>query len=369
MDKKSIKYRGVLFEDSIENYLYRETASICQFLHFLCIEDISQYVERTVYTNKRWHFKYNVSSMIKLFIVKCFRNLSYEKTVSSLTEEEAIMLSFCDKNGQIRLPSAGTLHHFVKYRLGEDGVNELIIMVGEKILKSSKLKDAKIDSTPLEASRYDKYADYNPHYKCKMDKAHITMIGTYPVFMTYTNGLSSDSTELIKHIHALKKMEANIEFYAADGAYDSFQNNADIWYHLNAKPIISYSCDAVLHKEGEVERIDHWVNKMWKLGGEVHTKIENKLKFLYENGRQEQVGMYLRNQNILDELFWELYKKRVECEKVHGHMKDTMNFDVRRIRVESRALYSLLNFVSYQLLVLTELQNKVKLRNSFGRLF
>ena len=124
-----------------------------------------------------------------------------------------------------------------------------------------------------------------------------------------------------------------------------------------------------MHKEGEVERIDHWVNKMWKLGGEVHTKIENKLKFLYENGRQEQVGMYLRNQNILDELFWELYKKRVECEKVHGHMKDTMNFDVRRIRVESRALYSLLNFVSYQLLVFTELQNKVKLRNSFGRLF
>jgi hypothetical protein len=65
----------------------------------------------------------------------------------------------------------------------------------------------------------------------------------------------------------------------------------------------------------------------------------------------------------------ELYKKRGECEKVHGHMKDTMNFDVRRIRVESSALYSLLNFVSYQLLVFTELQNKVKLRNSFGRLF
>ncbi len=50
-------------------------------------------------------------------------------------------------------------------------------------------------------------------------------------------------------------------------------------------------------------------------------------------------------------------------------MKDMMNFDARRIRVESRALYSLLNFVFYHLLVLTELQNEVKLRNSFGRLF
>jgi hypothetical protein len=153
MAQKYIEYKGVLFEDSIENYLSRETASICQFLHFLSIEDISQYIELTVYTNKLWHFKYNVSSMIKLFIVKCFRNPSYEKTVSSLTEEEAILLSFCDQNGQIRLPSAGTLHHFVKYRFGQDGVNELMIMVGEKIFKNSKLKDAKINSTFLEASR------------------------------------------------------------------------------------------------------------------------------------------------------------------------------------------------------------------------
>ncbi len=93
--------------------------------------------------------------MIKLFVVKCFRNLSFDKTVSSLTEEEAILLSFFDENGQIKLPSGGTLHHFVKYRLGEEGVNEIMMMLGEKILKLSSEKEAKIDSTPLEASRYD----------------------------------------------------------------------------------------------------------------------------------------------------------------------------------------------------------------------
>jgi hypothetical protein len=39
--------------------------------------------------------------------------------------------------------------------------------------KSSKLsqeKKAKIAFTSLRASRYDKHADYNPHYECKMDK-------------------------------------------------------------------------------------------------------------------------------------------------------------------------------------------------------
>lgn len=369
MRKTDIIYKGVLFKDSFENYLNKESVSICQFLHFLCIEDISKHVECTYYTNKYWHFKYNVSSLIKLFIVKCFRKLSYDKTISSLTKEEAIMLSFYDINGQIKLPSGGTLHHFIKYRLGEKGINDIMMFLGEKISKLSSEKDAKIDSTPLEASRYDKYADYNTHYGCKMDKAHITMVGTYPVFMTHTNGVAGDSPELIKHIEALKKMNADIESYSADGGYDSFVNHSEIWYHLNAKPIISYASNSVINQEGKEERIDHWVNKKWKMGGNVHAPMKEKLKFLYEIGRIEQVGMYLRNQNISDKLFQALYKKRAECEKIHGHIKQVVKFDIRRTRNGSKRFYSLLNFVAYQLLVLTELQNKVENGNSFGRYF
>jgi len=369
MAKKSIMYGGVLFEDSIENYLNRESASICQFLHFLCIDDISKHVERAYYANNSWHYKYSISSMIKLFIVMCFRQLSYEKTVVSLTEEEAILLAFYDDEGIIRLPSPKTLHHFVKYRLGEDGMNEIMMLVGERILKLAQIKEAKIDSTPLEASRYDKYADYNSHYGCKMDKAHITMVGTYPVFMTHTNGNAGDSPELIKHIEALKRMNADIDFYSADTGYKAFVNHAYIWYHFDARPVIAYPKNAVISKEGKIDRIDHWVNKMWEMGGDVHASIEDKLKFLYENGRLEQVGKYLRNQNMTDRLFNSLYKKRGECEPKHGHIKDVVKFDVRRVRVMSRKLYSLMSFVSYQLLVLTELQNEFTKRNSFGRFY
>ena len=129
-----------------------------------------------------------------------------------------------------------------------------MMLLGEKILKLSPEKEAKIDSTPLEASRYNKHADYNPHYECKMDKAHITMVGTYPVFMTHTKGVASDSPELINHIEALKKMNADLELYSADGGYDSFLNHSDIWYHLDAKPIISYPSNAVINQEGEKEK-------------------------------------------------------------------------------------------------------------------
>src|SRR5664280_1241981 len=118
--------------------------------------------------------------------------------------------------------------------------------------------------------------------------------------------------------------------------------------------------NAVINKERENERIDHWVNKNWNIGGDVHAPMEDKLIFLYEIGRRKQVGMYPRNQNILDKLFQAMYKKRAECEKIHGHIKQVVKFDIRRTRNGSKKLYSLLNFVAYQLLVLAELQNKVE---------
>ncbi|CAD6492870.1 MAG: hypothetical protein CHKLHMKO_00360 [Candidatus Argoarchaeum ethanivorans] len=294
----------------------------------------------------------------------------------------------------MQITIGSTPYHFVKYRLGVDGVDKIMEMVGEKIIKLADSKDAKLDSTPLEASRYDQHSDFNPHYGCKMDKAHITMIGTYPVFMTYTNGLAGDSISLTSHIAAFLRMKADIDEYRLDGSYDSFLNHADIWYKLKAEPLISLPVDAVINKEGELGRINHWMNRLWKLGGSKCMKIGEKLKFLYENGRQEQVGRYLRNQNLEDKTFPDLCKLRSECERIHWHikklhtscteiiyqisvaiergtfilsrtLKNTVKFDVRRVRNESRELYSKINLVIYQLLLLTNLQNHIKPANSF----
>ncbi len=363
MAEVSKVFKGVSITDSLKNYLAIRNVSLCQLLFFLNIADIAQHIENNFYSDKDWHFRYDVSAMIKFAVVKFFRQQPFKKIV--LSEDEAWLLGFKEKDGEISVPSGGTLHHFVKYRLGVEGINKIMEMVGEKIIKLIASKDAKLDSTPLEASRYDAYSDFNPYYECKMDKAHITMIGIYPVFMTYTDGLAGDSPQLPLHIAALLKMNAKINEYCLDGSYDSFENHADIWYKLQAKPLISLPVDAVINEEGELERIDHWANKMWKFGGSRHMKIDDKLRLLYEHGRKEQVGMYLRNLNLRDKTFPDSCKLRQECERIHGHIKNTVKFDVRRIREQSRELYSKLNFVAYQLLLLTNLQNGVKPANAF----
>ena len=48
--------------------------------------------------------------------------------------------------------------------------------------------------------------------------------------MTYTKEVAGDSSKLINHIEALKKMNADMELYSVDGGYDSFLNHSYIWY-------------------------------------------------------------------------------------------------------------------------------------------
>jgi hypothetical protein len=113
--KISKVFKGILVQDSLENYLTKVNVSICQLLSFLDIADIAKHVEKQYYTDKDWHFKYNVAAMIKFAIVKFFRQDPYKKIV--LSEEEAWQLGFQEKDGKTLIPSGGTLHHFVKYRL------------------------------------------------------------------------------------------------------------------------------------------------------------------------------------------------------------------------------------------------------------
>ena len=96
-------------------------------------------------------------------------------------------------------------------------------------------------------------------------------------------------------------------------------------------------------------------------------KIDNMLRFLYENGRVEQVGMYLRNQNLKDKSSPDSENLRAECERIHGHIKNTVKFNVRRIMEESKELYSKFSFVAYQLLLLANLQNGVRDTHTFGK--
>jgi hypothetical protein len=43
--------------------------------------------------------------------------------------------------------------------------------------------------------------------------------------------------------------------------------------------------------------------------GDINAKMGDKLSFMYQNGKPVYSGLFLRNQNIRDYSFKELYKK------------------------------------------------------------
>jgi hypothetical protein len=333
--------------------------SICQYLQHVDLYHLERYVTENCYKTGGEHAIYDPLIMLKLVIVKFFRQLSYRDTLQTLTDQDCRYLGLPWTADGYIIPARSTLHHFVKYRLKEEGVERLMEIVGTLVCKASRETAGIMDSTPVEASRYDKNAEFNVHYQCKMYKAHIFHLGDVPLFCQFSEGNESDSTYAIDLIKGVARMDPNIPEVFADAGYDAFQIHADIHHFLHAKPFIQCRDTAVVQEEGTEVRIDHWVNKMWKMGGSLTATLRQKLEFLYSNGRQQQVGMYLRNQNVADSQFSEVYAKREDCERTHNHIKSIMKLDVRRVRNESKRLYVLANFVVYQILLLGHLQNNI----------
>jgi len=331
--------------------------SICLLLSQLCLDTLRTLILEKYYCADHKRFRYDPILLLKLAIVRNFLNLTYKSIGFNLTPDDCTLLDIPMINGEYQIPSGSTVHHFVKTRLGVDGFNEIMAYIAKQIRFFLPDDIGIIDSTPNEASRYDKYADFNPHYRINMYKSHIFHLGDASLFMVFSEGNGSDMTYVHPLISNVTQLISDLLEVYADAGYDSYEIYSQIWYELGAFPYIDWRDNAVINPEGSIARIDHWVNKNWKKGGDVNAPIEQKLRLLYEIGRKKQVGMFLRNLNLKDPLFEEKYQIRGDCEKTHNNIKSIVKFDVRKIREESKEFNILMNFVSYQLLILARLQN------------
>ncbi len=68
-------YGEIYISDTLKNYLQAKNISICQFLYFADFSDISRHIEDKYYSDRNKHLRYPIESMLKLCIVKQFREL------------------------------------------------------------------------------------------------------------------------------------------------------------------------------------------------------------------------------------------------------------------------------------------------------
>ena len=103
------------------------------------------------------------------------------------------------KNGRLQRPSNAWIstfrnHDYMYFRHELD--RELRDTVLPKGRKNHVLLTC--DSTPAEASRYSKWAQYNVHYEVRMCKVHIIMADGVPLVWDVTNGNAGDNPEFRK---------------------------------------------------------------------------------------------------------------------------------------------------------------------------
>jgi hypothetical protein len=240
--------------------------------------------------------------------------------------------------------------------------------IGKKLAAYLKEEpDVIVDSTPLEASRYSGCSVLNPHSGIVMDKAHILHYGNYPLFLIHSEGNENDKPYGEDLLEVAARMGIRPDSVLMDAGYDSFRLHALSYELLGATPMIQVRYDAVFAPEASEEAIRRKVNKLWKIGGNECRTLEEMLRSLLKHGYRELVGKYLRNQSLLNrEEVQAAQGRREACERKHAHLKNTVKFDVRGYRKDSRALYVMMNFLTFQLMTLAHFQNNFPNTTSFA---
>ena len=206
-----------------------------------------------------------------------------------------------------------------------------------------------LDSTPIQASRYNYDALFNGHYMIRMDKMHIIMADGMPLFMILTDGVEGDTTPvgdlLTKTEEAISDVGlGDLEIKAmADGGYDSFNCYSQFYRHLGVQLDCHIRENAKFHEDATWEAVQRKYSRMYRCPGfDPYRKNDEDfvLSFLLRNGKDELVGKYIRNKQL------EAQKKREEsgvkdtdrqvCETVHHSMKSWFDFTTLKLRHDLR---------------------------------
>jgi len=292
--------------------------------------------------------------MLLLYLWMECHKTTYRGVVRNLSD--CACLGLTSRDGRPRRPSYATLNAFVNHELAP-----MATAIGDElaaaILKSKDVSSLTLDSTPLQASRYNVDAAFNPHYRIRMDKAHILMADGHPLYMAHSGGAAADgpfASELLGRLPGARPAPGSWEFHA-DGSYDAFLTYARVYRATGAVMRCRQGSDARLRGVDE-ERIRSRYGRMWRLDGyDPHRKgdLDFMLRFLCRHGEELLVGRHLRDRSmLLNESDRDEKNLRQVCETVHQAMKRWMDFSVFRLVKRTKEARIRCRFLGLQLLSL-----------------
>jgi hypothetical protein len=292
--------------------------------------------------------------LLLLYMLMESRRTTYRGAVRNLSDRDCACLGLpLGSDGRHRRPSAATLNGFANHALAE-AAEEIGREVSAAALAAMDSPVVTLDSTPLQASRYNFDADYSPHYEIRMYKAHMAMADGFPVAMIHSGGNAHDNPFAAPLVEGLCRARRGIwaSAFHADGQYDAFLTYAHVYVRTGAVMRCNQGVDAV--RSGvDADRIAEEYARMWREKGyDPHRKgdLDFMLRFLHRHGKGELVGMHLRDRSMGLDAAEEGAGGRHVCETVHRAMKRWMAFDAFRVVRRTMAARMRCRFLCLQLL-------------------
>lgn len=310
------------------------------------------------------HITYSCIDLIMVLLWMEIKKSTLEGVVSDLTDaggqQRLASLGLRpSKDGIIRCPSASTLCEFRKHVYPLFAQNLQYEIAFAFLASQREARFSSCDSTPLEASRYSKRCEYNPHYEIRMDKLHMITVNGMPITYRLTGGNCGDNPQLISMLQDLKS--DNPDFYQGfltDGAYHSFETYTEVFRKTGKVMSTNQGDDAAFHDEATWLKILDRYNRMWRnrdFKVVKHRTPRDILLYLANHGESRLVGRFLHNLDFFRGRATKvaLSQKRHTCETVHFDAKRWMNLNVRGVHDKSVESVVSFRFLTIQLLSLT----------------
>lgn len=190
-----------------------------------------------------------------------------------------------------------------------------------------------VDSTPLIASRYSKWAAFNGHYRVHMAKSHMIMANGVPLYFLFTNGNAGDNESFIRLLKKFEGTRIEDACFLSDGGYNSAEAYARTYEATGLVLNSNVGVRAVIHNEAMYKDVVRRYERNHSEEGFMSSKYctsDRILRFQIRTGQSEHVGWFLRNLDMRrgTRLRAEYARMRHICETVHHSMKRWVRYTV-----------------------------------------
>ena len=246
---------------------------------------------------------YSVAQPFVINLIREAQCCPYDSVGSYLTSPICRALGLPKEGPFYKKPSAGELNGFVhntwpRYQAAFSKEYAKAVILREFEKADGLL--VTVDGTPLEASHFNRDAEFNGHYMLVMDRMHIVMVNGAPIYGIQTSGNTNDSEvlgALCDLLNEHPEIRGKIKFMI-DAGYDSFHCFSEVYFATGVIPQCVLRSNDVIHPEASLPALQRMYGRMYRLEGyDPYRKhdVDHVLRFLHRHGKGEYVGMYLHN--------------------------------------------------------------------------